>query len=434
MECNVCAEKYNLTNRKTIRCCFCSYESCKSCVGTYLCDLPEAAQCMNCKKHWDRSMLLDLLGRSFVNVKYKESRERHLFDREMSLMPATQIIVQKILYELKLKDKIYKLQDEINKKRRELHNFYVVDLETKKMQVQMQCDIYWLEKKIEVKRFKLTNGTKVHRTTFVRKCPGVECRGFLNTQWKCGLCDKTFCKDCHEELMIGHECDPNTVESVKLVRSESKPCPSCYVSISKIDGCDQMFCTMCNTAFSWRTGGIVTGRIHNPHYYRWLQMGGGHGPLREIGDEPCGGLPDRPPLVPDKIFRTVITGAHRLYFHIQQVSLPGLANRTTEEARINYLMNKITEAKFKNTIQRIDKANAKKLELRLVFTMFCEVLIDLFRNYSPAHQYKQLHLEILNLTEYTNQQFAKIGHVYDCIAPVIYVPEMSLYGPVTPGA
>lgn len=427
MSCSVCADEYNLTTRKKVTCSFCNYESCRSCTSTYLCDLPEMAKCMNCNKQWDRSILFDVMGRCFLNSKYKESRERHLFDREMSLMPATQVIVQKILYELKLKSKINTLLDEIFRKRRELRDFYVVDLETKKIEIQMKTDIQWLEHKVELKRFKLSNGTKVHRKVFTKKCPGDGCRGFLDTAWKCGLCEKSFCKDCHEEFLVGHECNPDTVESVKLMKSESKPCPSCFTSISKIDGCDQMFCTMCNTAFSWRSGSIVTGRIHNPHYYDYMRRR--DITIREVGDELCGGLPALP-TISEPTHRKIISGAHRLYYHIQEVTLPSLMTRTTEEARINYLMNKTSEPEFKRIIQRIDKANCKKTEFRLIFTMFCEVLVDLFRNYCPDRKYSQLCKEILGLTDYTNQQFVKFATVFDCKAHVIYVPEMSLYAPV----
>lgn len=60
-----------------------------------------------------------------------------------------------------------------------------------------------------------------------------------------------------------------------MIRKESKPCPKCGVRISKIDGCDQMWCVECKTAFCWKTGEIETRNIHNPHYFQFLRERGG---------------------------------------------------------------------------------------------------------------------------------------------------------------
>ena len=35
-----------------------------------------------------------------------------------------------------------------------------------------------------------------------------------------------------------------------------------------------MWCTACNTGFSWRTGRVAEGPVHNPHYFQWLQTQG----------------------------------------------------------------------------------------------------------------------------------------------------------------
>ena len=58
-----------------------------------------------------------------------------------------------------------------------------------------------------------------------------------------------------------------------------------------VRNCNQMWCVMegCNTAFDWVSGRIITGAVHNPHYYEWLRRTGGQ--QRETGDIPCGGVP-----------------------------------------------------------------------------------------------------------------------------------------------
>lgn len=426
-ECNICTEKYNLTTRRLVKCNFCDFETCRSCVSTYICDLPGPAECMNCKKTWDRSYLYDHMGSYFLQGKYKESREKHLFEKEVSLLPATQTKVDRILYERKIKNKILQLKLNALEIKKQLSEFYVVDEETKRAQLQLKLDWFMIEQKIDWKNYKLHNGQREKKSTgYVKKCSTKDCRGFLNNHWKCTLCEKSFCKDCHEEKMKdqAHECDKNLVETIKLLKSDSKPCPSCYTMIFKIDGCDQMFCTACNTAFSWRTGSVVTGRIHNPHYYEFLRNR--NVAVREIGDQPCGGILPYNQLrkIPTQ-YQTFIYGAHRLYHHIQDVYLPTLQPKNTETYRVEYLLGNISEYDFKQAIHRNEKANSKKFEFRLVFSMFCEVVVDLFRNYANS-DWSQLHLELLNLVEYTNQQSSKIGTVFGCKAPLIS-SEMHLH-------
>ena len=99
------------------------------------------------------------------------------------------------------------------------------------------------------------------RRQFIMACPMENCRGFLSSGWKCGVCDARICKDCHERkedaddtnpdaMKVDHVCDENIKASVALMKHDSRPCPSCASMIFKIHGCDQMWCTQCATAFS----------------------------------------------------------------------------------------------------------------------------------------------------------------------------------------
>jgi hypothetical protein len=105
---------------------------------------------------------------------------------------------------------------------------------------------------------------------YTNQCPTSSCNGVLDANWYCILCKTTTCAECHEKKEEEHKCESNTVETIKLLKTDTKPCPKCKANIYKIDGCDQMWCTNCRTAFSWKTGAIET-KIHNPHYYQWLR-------------------------------------------------------------------------------------------------------------------------------------------------------------------
>ena len=65
-----------------------------------------------------------------------------------------------------------------------------------------------------------------------------------------------------------HVCKEENIKSAEMIKKSTKNCPKCAVPIFKISGCDQMFCTECKIAFSWKTGEIDNGVIHNPHYFQ----------------------------------------------------------------------------------------------------------------------------------------------------------------------
>jgi hypothetical protein len=130
------------------------------------------------------------------------------------------------------------------------------------------------------------------RRPMVKACIADGCRGFLSEDFECPLCSMKVCKKCHEGLSEAHECNEDVVANVKALAAEARPCPSCAASISKIDGCDQMWCTQCQTTFSWRTGLKEEGHTHNPHYYEFMRRNGGVVP-RAPGDiRVACGMPD----------------------------------------------------------------------------------------------------------------------------------------------
>lgn len=93
-------------------------------------------------------------------------------------------------------------------------------------------------------------------------CMKISCRGTLTKNWKCRLCEISFCKDCERVKDEDHTCKDEDVESVKEIRSIVK-CPNCGVPIFKHSGCNNMTCASCKTMFTYSDGQIGGGGSHN---------------------------------------------------------------------------------------------------------------------------------------------------------------------------
>ena len=105
----------------------------------------------------------------------------------------------------------------------------------------------------------------------VGNCSVDECRGFVKSKsFQCNVCSTKFCNKCMMTKQDDHVCDEKNIASFQLIKKECKPCPTCRASIYRIEGCADMFCVICKTAFSWRTGQIIRGTFHNPHHAEWL--------------------------------------------------------------------------------------------------------------------------------------------------------------------
>lgn len=118
-----------------------------------------------------------------------------------------------------------------------------------------------------------------HNITTNILCSIVSCEGRIISNEKkkekfCSLCKFAFCEFCEKCYSpdTKHICLDSDKETVKTILSSTKNCPKCYSRITKIQGCDQMWCVVCKTAFSWNTGKIETGPIHNPHYHDWRRL------------------------------------------------------------------------------------------------------------------------------------------------------------------
>lgn len=133
-------------------------------------------------------------------------------------------------------------------------------------------------------------GNRKSSSTSIFSCPSSECMGKLKTNGCCGLCGKQYCVECGQEKFEQHLCKKEDVDTIRELQKNTRPCPRCHIPIYKMEGCDQMWCVQCHTTFSWKTGAITHGVVHNPHFYAFRRQA--QETHRSLGDIPCGGLPN----------------------------------------------------------------------------------------------------------------------------------------------
>jgi hypothetical protein len=281
------------------------------------------------------------------------------------------------------------------------------------------------------------------KRSFVMKCVETECTGFLSSEYTCGLCDVEVCKECHVKKSAAHVCDAATVATIRHIRKEAHPCPSCSALISKIDGCDQMYCTQCHTAFSWNTGRIETGVVHNPHYYQYMRETGQAAPRRYnpgFACEEVHGIERTLMLlrnrVPAELVNTALE-AYRCIIHIREVDLLDyrreqaryLEQEWRRVLRVKRLLNVIDDAKWKTILQREEKSHYKVTAwvhlLEMYTTVSLETLARITRT-STESDFRGFYAECEKAKAYTVEQAGAIAKVFGCVIP------KGLRAPLTP--
>lgn len=456
VECFVCCELYNKTTRKQVKCLTCNVCSCRSCAKRYVLGNIDPAACMACKSTWSHEFLVDNMTMSFVNSEYAKHREDVLFDQEMTLMPGTMIFAKihnriKIVEKerLALKAELLQLRRKhrmvgIGVNARSLHRDTIEEEEEasyERLDVAIAADTIQhkisradairkrLKQRYDQAKTELTDGGGTGAV--VRGCPASECRGFLNDDWACVMCKMETCRRCHMVLGDGHVCDENDVKTAVLIVNDTKSCPKCGIPIHKIDGCDQIWCTQCHAAFSWRSGQIELGRIHNPHYFEYMRGKGGGNMAREMRDVPCGGLPtvtevsrflngygamDAEDIMVKKRVLAVVSVAET----VLQEMLPRYIYEANHDVnsnldlRVSYMCNEIDKKEFKKVLRRREKTRLKHMDLAQVLNAFVLVVADVLM-VMCSESIDTLHEASMQLDEvvtYTDTALAKIGDTY----------------------
>ena len=458
-DCAICCEKYNNSSHIKVICEFgdCNYETCKKCMRDYLLSTTQDPHCMTCKKKFSQAYIVNRLNSSFVMTEYKTHRKELLLEREISKLPET----------MPAAEKATRIKSEENR----IKEIYVLRKNITDQLIAVRDEEYRCRLKIH--RIKNNTDTdtnaaatadKTERKKFIMPCRLENCRGFLNTHYKCEICSQHTCSKCLE--LIGdesnkeaHECIQSNIESAELIRKDTKGCPSCGTRIFKISGCDQMWCSCCHKAWSWTTGKIDMGVVHNPHFYQFQRDNGGGTAPRNPGDVLCGGLTHiqtvRSEVIRklDRLLQKIrkdelteiteinidlvsslhIENVHRAVAHLVHVDLADLRHKmrviveNNETFRVDYLLNNITKAELADSTMRNDINRQKNTEILNIYELISVVGTELFADLVSAELNKETVDFIIyterkmseydNLRLYCNKQLAKVSVTFSQSVP-----------------
>jgi hypothetical protein len=441
-DCPVCADKFTKEVRKPVTCPYCDFAACNVCCKKYLTDGVLDAHCMSCRRAWNDEFLDLNFTRAFRIGPYKKHRENVLLEREMAILPTRQ---NRVEARVKMKE----VEEEIKDVNKELAELEVA--RTKILRKSHLCHARLVRFGAEYEgrappAWTLAGdptaagaagaaAAQQERAKFIMKCPDSECRGFLSTAYKCGTCQMWACPDClvikGKEKDAEHTCDPGQKESVALILKESKPCPKCGNRISKVDGCDQMWCTDCHTAFSWTTGQIVNGVIHNPHYYEFLRKQGNGVAPRNAGDVPCGGVPyyghiNRAIRSLSLPLQNTVMAIHRVTAEINDYRITvyqGHFNvNDNGDLGVRYLVKEISKDQMKSELAKRELKRNKHLAIRAILEMLVTtstMMLNAIVNDPPKSDadFQMTITEFTNLRKYVNESLMQVSRMKNCSVP-----------------
>lgn len=455
--CPICTEKYSIRHKRLACPYSCGGEACTACHTRYLQEATTDFHCMKCRREWKlRFMRLHFSDKQLQTL-YKQY-QKVLVARDEAKLPDAQRVLEINTKIRRLSDKIVLLEGRIEAYR--------------KRQAQLRAN-----RRAALARNK-TDGPPI-------KCITAECRGYLK-RGICGVCHKRYCLKCMQQVarpkrtkktvpmtttVVGdssedepdsesgseinaeklpesegaaaaaapvpddpsglqtlhrHVCQPEHLANMEYLRSNSKTCPKCGVWTSRTEGCNQMWCINCHAAWDWSTGQLVTGVIHNPHYFEWQQRTKAPGvENHNPHGVPCGGLPFR------------FTGQYEDHEFLNKVLrrvnevndtrvLRPPQEHPTLDMRLKYLRHKITREAWSTVIFRRYKLFKFKEQFFHIHQMFYLAATDILqRRHSQALNAADAKLELNNLRVYYNRELLETVRVnkgryakfYDLISP-----------------
>ncbi len=382
-ECQTCCETYDISRicHKKITCNSCNYISCNHCQKRY-----EKAECMNCHVDYTKNQIETLLGKSFVkNVIIRRIIE-NLIIEEKQLLPATEELI--------------KYNNEMERRRKLFR-------QGKQVFENMPATPVLIAKKN------------------VEPCTMTGCKGYLkmceNTMdLECMMCKSKHCIKC-QVVVTGtdHECNKDTLETIKQLEKDTRRCPKCYHRIHKISGCDHMRCTSCGAHFSWDLGVLLKNSTN--HHYNVIrnQSNNDDGMCYRSYADPAIPQDILQPHISDKIVYDLYTYPNKIRYHYttncQYNTILQKRIDANNVLRIKYMNNEIEEHTWGKRLYNNYKTMKMKLAHREIIEMYLSCIDDIqSRIYNNMRTEEDIHNEVLQLIKQCNECFETANDEFYC--------------------
>ena len=412
MSCDICIKV--VVSRAALTCRSCGHVYCVQCIRKIVSSMTDlSARCVNCRSSIEKSE-----QGTFKAVLVKRQKQL-LFESEMRRFPETQYFIRfdKRVRNMKKTDKL--TERFINAW---VTNYCIMDVPKLVEHVPLEIRGY-----IGSNTVRDGPSRCYDKTVHLFGCPRDGCKGYINSAYSCGLCETRVCEKCHACLTDTHACMGPDLKGIQAIAKTTKPCPKCAARIYKTEGCDQMFCTYCRTAFSWTGGWIETGNVHNPHYLEWKMSNDFDNQTR----------PRIALLRPhceqhfSNTFVEYVSIIHRLSLHIEAIEI-GRRFRYREistdfniDVRVRYLKGELSRSLFENVLHKRFKLCHVNNERCKIYTSLLKGTAEIFNRIIRDPVSDDIETEYTNafneLFLSANSQFEILSELYHMVMPKINI-------------
>lgn len=414
MDCSICCAP---TTTNTMSCPSCAFSACQPCHQRFILERIAEPCCMSCRKPWSREFVLETFDNRWAKSEFLGHMARLMLEREKMRLPAAQAEASRKVAARALRVQLTKLPTQDRLKARYgkawKHNEQALALMEERRALMRQIDdvLGKVDANVTVKR--LQKAPEDEKKTHVMRCPVEGCKGYVEgAGWTCEMCNAEVCERCRvvkgschvERAQSGsvsvHVCKQGDIDNAQAIAADTRPCPKCYVPIFKAGGCDQMWCPLCHTTFSYNTGALDKGPIHNPVYYEYLASRTAQGGMADINLEnlACGEVPDDILVVPmlrevgvqPETVRKVMRMAQYRMHVVESVlrecelQLHDGDEETHADLRVRYLTGDLTEERWHGVLLHRLKRQGKVHAFHQLYTMLLLVINDVYRRMYAA--------------------------------------------------